>query len=88
MYTIDELKAAFPTYEVVAHHGTEESEQALLFDREEDTWALAVLHHLKGKDWTKASFANMGLADARQHYLEHVRCDVENRSDSIDASVH
>jgi hypothetical protein len=87
MFTIDALKAAFPGYEIVAHHGTEGAEQALLFDREEKTWALAVLHHGEGKEWTKAAYANMGLTEARQHYLDHIRGDVESRSDAVDRSV-
>ena len=87
MFTVDALRAAFPDYDVVAHHGTEGSEQALLFDRADGTWAIAVLHHGEGKEWTKAAYANMGLTEARQHYLDHIRGDVELRSDSVDASV-
>lgn len=87
MFTIDALKAAFPGYEIVAHHGTEESEQALLFDREEKTWALAVLHHGEGKEWKKAAYANLGPTEARRHYLDHIRGDVESRSGSGDASA-
>ncbi|MGD2129797.1 MAG: hypothetical protein PVJ33_17470 [Lysobacterales bacterium] len=87
MYSIDTLKTAFPGLEIVAHHGTDEAEQALLFDREEDTWVLAVLHLLKGKDWTKASYANLSLADARKHYLDHVRLDIERISETVEAGV-